>query len=155
MGQVFNIIMSEDLEILPTILVIHPSGYTEFLDADMNAMSSSEIASVLDAEDIEIVHFSKHLSAITQECGLVKNLAMYFDRNAPAKGLESNYVGNMLYDGEYDVGGAIIIALEDNERNSSSFENEEDIENVFEAIDDLTDILRRETDDNGQYDAWA
>ena len=47
--------MSEDLEILPTILVIHPSGYTEFLDADMNAMSSSEIASVLDAEDIDAV----------------------------------------------------------------------------------------------------
>ena len=26
--------MSEDYEILPTVLVIHPSGYTEFLDAE-------------------------------------------------------------------------------------------------------------------------
>ncbi len=147
--------MSEDNEIQPTILVIHPSGYTEFLDADMTAMSYSEIASVIDAEDIEIMHFSGPLSNITKECGLEKNIVMCFDRKAGAKGLESNYIGDVLSDEAHEVKGAIIIALEDNEYNSSSFENEEDIENVFEAIDDLTGVLRRETDDNGQYDAWA
>ena len=51
--------------------------------------------------------------------------------------------------------GPIIIALEDNEQNISSFENEEDIENVFDAIDELTGILRRETDDDGRYDPWS
>ena len=64
-------------------------------------------------------------------------------------------MGSMLYDGESEVRGPVIIALEDKEHNTSSFENEEDIENVFEAIDDLTGILRRETDDDGRYDPWA
>ena len=32
---------------------------------------------------------------------------------------------------------------------------EEDIENVFEAIDELTGLLRREMDDDGRFDAWA
>jgi hypothetical protein len=61
----------------------------------------------------------------------------------------------MLYDGDAKVRGPIIIALEDNEQNIFSFENEDEIENVFEAIDDLTGILRRETDDDGRYDPWA
>ena len=69
--------------------------------------------------------------------------------------VEDNYVGSMLHEGDADVRGPILIVLEDNENNTSSFENEEDIENVFEAIDDLTGILRRETDDDGRYDPWA
>ena len=28
-------------------------------------------------------------------------------------------------------------------------------ENVFEAIDELTGLLRREMDDDGRFDAWA
>ena len=65
--------MSEDYEIMPTVLVIHPSGYTEFID----------------------------------------------------------------------------------ENKISSFDNEEDIENVFETIDAITGMLRRETDDDGRYDPWS
>ena len=48
-----------------------------------------------------------------------------------------------------------MIALEDDENKISSFDNEEDIENVFETIDDITGMLRRETDDDGRYDPWA
>jgi hypothetical protein len=80
---------------------------------------------------------------------------MYFARKGLTEDFEENYVGSMLYDGESEVRGPVIIALEDIEQNTSSFENEEDIENVFEAIDDLTGILRRETDDDGRYDPWA
>jgi hypothetical protein len=80
---------------------------------------------------------------------------MYFARKAVAEYFEDNYVGSMLYDGDAEVRGPIIIALEDKENNVSSFESEEDIENVFEAIDDLSGILRRETDDDGRYDPWA
>ncbi len=72
--------MSEDYEILPTVLVIHPSGYTEFLDADLSSMTSGEIESLIYGEDIE---------------------------------------------------------------------------NVFETIDNLSGILRRETDDDGRYDSWS
>ena len=147
--------MSEDYEILPTVLVIHPSGYTEFLDADMSSMTSSEIGSLIYGEDLEVVHSSEHLERITNECGLEKNLVMYFARKVVTEDFDDNYVGSMLYDGDAEVRGPIIIALEDNEQNIFSFENEDEIENVFEAIDDLTGILRRETDDDGRYDPWA
>ena len=147
--------MSEDYEILPAVLVIHPSGYTEFLDADVSSMTSGEIESLIYGEDLEVVHSSEHLAAITRECGLEKNMIMYFVRKAVTEDFEYNYVGSMLYDEESDVRGPIIIALEDKENNASPFESEEDIENVFEAIDDLSGILRRETDDDGRYDSWA
>ena len=147
--------MSEDYEILPTVLVIHPSGYTEFLDTDMSSMTSSEIGSLIYGEDLEVAHSSEHLDRITNECGLEKNLVMCFVKKAVTEDIEDNYVGSMLYDGAAEVRGPIIIALEDNEQNISSFENEEDIENVFDAIDELTGILRRETDDDGRYDPWS
>ena len=72
--------MSEDYEILPTVLVIHPSGYTEFLDADMSSMTSSEMESLVYGENLEVVHSSGHLTRITKECSLEKNLVMYFAR---------------------------------------------------------------------------
>ena len=147
--------MSDDFEILPTVLVIHPSGYTEFLDADMSSMTSSEIESLIYGEDLEVVHSSEHLERITNECCLEKNLVMYFLKRAAIEDIEDNYVGSILYDGDAEVRGPIIIALEDNEHNISSFEDEEDIENVFDAIDELTGMLRRETDDDGRYDPWS
>ena len=147
--------MPEDYEILPAVLVIHPSGYTEFLDADVSSMTSSEIESLIYGEDLEVVHSSEYLAEITTECGLEKNLVMYFAKKAATEDFEDNYVGSMLYGGDAQVRGPIIIALEDNEQNIFSFENEDEIENVFEAIDDLTGILRRETDDDGRYDPWA
>ena len=147
--------MSEDLEILPTVLVIYPSGYTEFLDADMSSMTSIEMESLIYGEDLEVVHSSEYLAEITTECGLEKNLVMYFAKKAATEDFEDNYVGSILYGGDAQVRGPIIIALEDNEQNIFSFENEDEIENVFEAIDDLTGILRRETDDDGRYDPWA
>ena len=145
----------EKTEIIPTVLVIHPSGYTEFLDADVNSMSFREMGALIDADGLDAVHFSKALTMITKKCRLNKNVAMYVDRNAVMKDLEDNAVGTMLYGRGYEVRGPIIIALEDNKYNTSSFDTEEDIENVFEAIDDFTGLLRRETDDNGQYDPWA
>jgi hypothetical protein len=118
-------------------------------------MTSSEMESLIYGENLEVVHSSEHLTRIAKECSLEKNLVMCFARKGFTEDFEENYVGSMLYDGESEVRGPVIIALEDIEQNTSSFENEEDIENVFEAIDDLTGILRRETDDDGRYDPWA
>lgn len=145
----------EKTEITPAVLVIHPSGYTEYLDADVNSMSYREMASLIDADNLDAVHFSEPLSKISKKCGLKKSVAMYVDRNAVLKDLDDNAVGTMLYGRGYEVRGAVIIALEDSKYNTYSFNTEEDIENVFEAIDDMTGLLRRETDDNGQYDPWA
>ena len=49
--------MSEEYEILPTVLVIHPSGYTEFLDADLSSMTSREIESLIYGENLENIEY--------------------------------------------------------------------------------------------------
>ena len=132
----------EKTEITPAVLIIHPSGYTEFVDADVESMSSGEMAALIDADGLDAVHFSDPLSQIARKCGLDKKVAMYVDRNAVMKDLEDNAVGTMLYGHGYEIRGTVIIALEDDKYNTSSFVTEEDIENVFEAIDDFTGLLR-------------
>ena len=145
-----------DTEIIPTILVIHPSGYTEFVPEDIHSMSSAEMGALIDADGVDAVHFSDALTKITKACGLKRNVTMYVDRNAIMKDLEDNTVGTMLYGRGYEIRGAVIIAMEDSKYDTYSFDTEEDIENVVEAIDDLTGgLLIRETDDDGRYDAWA
>ena len=61
----------------------------------------------------------------------------------------------MLYNCDCEIRGSVIIALEDAEYITYAFDTEEDIENVFDAIDELTGLLRREMDDDGRFDAWA
>ncbi len=145
----------EKTEIEPTVLIIHPSGYTDFVEADVNTMSFKEMAELIDADGVDAVHFSDSLTKITKACGLKRNVTMYVDRNAQMKDLEDNTVGTMLYGRGYEIRGAVIIAMEDSRYDTYSFDTEEDIENVYEAIDELTGLLRRETDDDGRYDPWA
>ena len=142
-------------EIVPTVLVIDPSGFTDFVQADVETMSYREMAELIGADGVDAVHFSKPLNKITKECKLPKQLTMYVDRNAMAKNLPDNAVATMLYGNGYEIRGAVIIAMEDNRYDTYSFTYEEDIEAVYEAIDDFTGLLRREMDDDGRYDPWA
>ena len=145
----------EKTEIFPTVLVIYPSGYTEFLETDVNPVPLHELGNFIDAEELVSVHFSDALGQITKECGLTKNVMMYVDKDAMIKNLEDNPVATMLYNCDCEIRGSVIIALEDAEYITYAFDTEEDIENVFEAIDELTGLLRREMDDDGRFDAWA
>ena len=145
----------EKTEIFPTVLVIYPSGYTEFLETDVNPVPLNELGAFIDAEELVSVHFSDALGQITKECGLTKNVMMYVDKDAMIKNLEDNPVATMLYNSDCEIRGSVIIALEDAEYITYAFDTEEDIENVFEAIDELTGLLRREMDDDGRFDAWA
>ena len=131
-------------EINPTVLVIHPSGSVDFVEADVNPMSFREMAGLIDAEGLDAVHFSDALAKVTKTCGLTRNVAMYVDRNGIAKGLEDNAVGSILYGHGYEIRGAVIIVLEDNRYDTWSFDFKEDIENVCEAIDKITGLLRRD-----------
>ena len=149
------IIMGEKTEINPTILVIHPSGYTEFLETDVNSVQLNELEALIDAESLDIVHFSDVLGQITKECALTKNVVMYVDKDAIVKNLEDNPVATMLYNCDCEIRGSVIIALEDAEYITYAFDTEEDIENIFESIDELTGLLIREMDDDGRFDAWA
>lgn len=143
-------------EINPTVLVIHPSGYTDFVEADVYPMSFRQMGELIGAESLDAVHFSDALTKITKSCRLLKNVAMYVDRDAVAKDLPDNAVGTMLYGRGYEIRGAVIIALEDSRYDSHSFDIEEDIESVYDAIDDLTGLLRRDLgQEDGRFDAWA
>lgn len=133
----------EKTGINPAVIVVHPSGYTEFVDADVSDMSLSEMGALIGADSLDTVHFSNPLTHIAAECGLDKKLTMYVDRSAVMKDLDDNAVGTMLYGQGYEIRGAVIIAMEDDKYDIYPFDTEEDIENVFRAIDNLTGLLRR------------
>lgn len=147
----------EKTEIVPTILIIQPSGFTDFVEEDVYPMSFREMAALIDAEGLDAVHFSEPLTQITEACGLKKNVTMYVDRDGFAKDLENNAVGTMLYGHGQEIRGAVIIAMEDSRYDTYSFDTEEDIENIFEAIFDFTGgILMRDLGQGeGRYDPWA
>lgn len=141
----------------PMVLVIHPSGLTEFVDTESKVVSYTSLIELIDAEGCDAVHYSDVLSKITKDCGLKKNLAFYVDKNGIAKDLPDNAIGTMLYGHGYEIRGAIVVALEDKKYNTCAFVTEEDIEAVYDAINEYTGLLRRsdEQDDDGRYDAWA
>lgn len=144
-------------EITPTVLIINPSGFVDFVEADVNPMSFREMGELIGAESIDAIHFSAPLSKITKECKLIgRNVTMYVDREGIAKNLEDNMVATLLYGGHSEIRGAVIIAMEDSRYDTYSFDTEEDIENVYDAIENLTGLVRRDYgDDDGRYDAWA
>ena len=143
-------------EINPTVLVIQPSGFVDFVEADVKEMTYKEMAELIDAEGLDAVHFSNALTKVKNACGLDMNVAMYVDRNGIAKDLPDNPVGSMLYGHGYEIRGAVIITMEDSRYESQSFIYEEDVENVYEAIDDITGLLSRDFgQEDGKFDPWA
>ena len=147
----------EKSEIVPTVLVIHPSGFVDFVDADLSSMSFAQMAKLIDAEGLDAVHFSNALTSITKACSLDKQVVMYVDSNGVAKGLDDNPVATMLYGKAHEIRGAVIIAMEDDKYNSCSFDTEEDVENVFDEIYEFTGgLLRRDVgQEDGRYDPWV
>ena len=130
-------------KIAPTVLVIEPSGFTNFVQADVEPMSYKEMAKLIGGESVDAVHFSNPLNQITKDCKLSKQLSMYVDRNAVAMNLPDNPVATMLYGNACEIRGAVIIVMEDNRYDTYSFTTKEDVEAVYKAINDLTGLLRR------------
>ena len=131
--------------ISPSIIIIQPSGVASVVEADVFCMSYREMSQLIDAEGLDAVHFSKSLNQITKSCNFKGyQLAMYADRNGYAKDLADNAIGTMLYGTGAEIRGAVIIALEDNKYDTHSFHFQEDLDNVFAAISDLTGGLVRQ-----------
>lgn len=142
----------------PTVLVIHPSGLVDFVETESRMPSYNKISKLIDADGYDAVHFSNALNKITADCGLKKHVAMYVDKNGVAKDLPDNPTATMLYGNGYEIRGAVVVALEDKKYNTCAFVAEEDIEAVYDAINDFTGgLLTRDTgqDDDGRYDAWS
>ena len=132
-------------QVSPSAIIIQPSGIASVVEADIFCMSYREMAQLIGAEGLDAVHFSEPLNQITKACAFRGyQIAMYADRNGYAKDLPDNAIGTMLYGTGAEIRGAVIIVLEDNKYNTHSFHFQEDIDNVFAAISDLTGGLVRQ-----------
>ena len=161
-------------EMEPTVLIIHPDGYAEYLEADISKFSFmdpfKEIGELIDAADTRNVTVAQPLRDITEAVGLEEgqSVAMFYDIDAEKKGLKVNPVATKLNDGN-EIRGAVVIALEGDfvpmDCNDSgyrpyySFTYYDDITAVFDEIYDLMggqlytdDDLE---DDDGRYDPYA
>ena len=161
-------------EMEPTVLIIHPDGYAEYLEADISKFSFmdpfKEIGELIDAADTRNVTVAQPLRDITEAVDLEvgQSVAMFYDIDAEKKGLKVNPVATKLNGGE-EMRGAVVIALEGDfvpmDCNDSgyrpvySFTFYDDITAVFDEIYDLVggqlytdDDLE---DDDGRYDPYA
>ena len=131
-------------QIDPTAMIIQPSGVVSFVEADIFSMSYREMAQLIGAEGLDAVHFSEPLNQITKNCGFKGyQLAMYVDRDGYAKDLADNSVGTILYGRGSEIRGAVILALEDRRYDTYSFHFQEDLDEVFNEISNMTGGLVR------------
>ena len=132
-------------QVSPSVIIIQPSGVASTVEADVFCMSYREMSQLIDAEGLDAVHFSEPLNQITKACAFRGyQIAMYADRNGYAKDLPDNAIGTILYGRGSEIRGAVIIVLEDNKYDTHSFHFQEDLDNVFAAISDLTGGLVRQ-----------
>ncbi len=158
----------------PTVLIIHPNGYTEYLEVDINKFHFmdpfEEIGQLIDASDTRDVTYTQPMRDITMAADLDEgmNVTMFYDMDAEKKGLKVNPVATRL-NNDREMRGPVVIALEGEfhpmDCNDSgfrpvySFTYFDDITAVFDEIYDLVgghlytdDDLE---DDDGRYDPYV
>lgn len=158
----------------PTVIIIHPNAYTEYVKADLSKVSIWEpfrqIAKLIDAKDTRDWSVSQPLRDITKAANLEEGryLTMFYDFDAEKKGLKVNPVATKLSGGK-EIRGKVIIALEGDfqpmDCNDSgyrpyySFTFTDDIKAVFDEIHDLMDGQLYTDDDldddDGRFDAYV
>lgn len=145
-------------EITPTVLIIYPDGLTEFAEEDLESFPTYKaMGAMIDAEGLDTVHYSKALAEITSKARTTNNVVFYADRDGFAKNLPDNAVGTMLYGTGAEIRGPIIVGMEDSRHETLSFHYEEDIEKVYEAIEEMSGGLTRRLidDDDSRYDPYV
>ena len=131
-------------QIPPSVIIIQPSGAASAVEADVFCMSYREMCQLIDAESLDAIHYPGPLAQLTNTCRFRGyQVAMYVDRNGQAKGLADNSTATLLYGSGAEIRGAVIIALEDNRHDTHPFHFQEDIDNLFAAISDMTGGLAR------------
>lgn len=158
----------------PTVLIIHPDGYAEYLEVDISKFyfmdPFKEIGQLIGADDTRDVMFAQPLRDITKtvDLGDGMNVAMFYDLDAEKKGLKVNPVATQLNNG-IEMRGPVVIALEGEfqpmDCNDSgfrpvySFTFYDDITAVFDEIYDFVGgHLYTDDDfedDDGRYDAYV
>ena len=147
----------KEADINPTVLIIHPSGYTEFEEVDISKMSREQIAEMIGAKQLDAVRYSETMSKISQQCFLSKRLSLYYDKKGEQDEEKYNPTATMLSNRGYDIYGAVVVVLADESNNSYGFENQSDILLTYDTISDWSSIglYCGDEDDDGRYDPWA
>ena len=161
-------------EMEPTVLIIHPDAYTEYLEADLSKFNAldpfQEIGQLINAEETRSLSVAQPLRDITEAVDLEegRSLTMFYDIDAEKKELKVNPVATKLSGGK-EIRGEVVIALEGEfqpmDCNDSgyrpyySFNFYDDIEAVFDEIYDLMDGQLYSDDDyeddDGRFDAYV
>lgn len=157
----------------PTVLVIHPNAYAEYLQVDLCKFffmdPFPEIGRLIHAKDTRALSAGP-LWDITKAVNLEKerSLTMFYDIDAEKKELKVNPVATKLSSGR-EMRGTVIIALEGDfhpmDCNDSgfrpyySFTYYDDIKAVFDEIYDFMDGQLYSDDDleddDGRFDAYV
>lgn len=161
-------------EMDPTVLIIHPNAYTEYLQVDLSKFffmdPFPQIGKLIHAKDTRALSVSQPMWDITKAANLEegRSLTMFYDIDAETKGLKVNPVATKLSGGK-EMRGMVVIALEGDfhpmDCNDSgycpyySFTYYDDIEAVFDEIYDLMDGRLYSDDDleddDGRFDAYV
>ena len=100
------------------VLVIYPQGFFNATEVESETFDTlSDLAQLIDADGIDIVHYSEPLNRMTKVLcrGKYKDchIAMVVDRDGYAKDLPDNMPGTLLYGHGMEIRGAVILVLED------------------------------------------
>ena len=104
------------------IIMIYPQGYFYVSEVEQDSFDSlSELAELIDADGVDIVHYSEPLNRMTKvlcrdehkDC----HIAMVVDRDGYAKDLPDNMPGTLLYGHGMEIRGTVILVLEDEKYN--------------------------------------
>ena len=104
------------------VLLVYPQGFFYAFEVDTETFDTlSDLAEIIDARGVDIVHYSEPLNRMTKvlcrgehkDC----HIAMAVDRDGYAKDLPDNMPGTLLYGHGMEIRGTVILLLEDDKYN--------------------------------------
>ena len=104
------------------VLKVYPQGFFYAAEVEQESFDSlSELAQLIDADGVDIVHYSEPLNRMSKVLcrGEYKDchIAMAVDRDGYAKDLPDNMPATLLYGQGYEVRGTVMLVIEDEEYN--------------------------------------
>ena len=104
------------------VIKVYPQGYFYAAEVEDDAFESlSDLAELIGADGVDIVHYSEPLNRMTKVLCRGEHqgyhIAMAVDRDGYAKDLPDNMPGTLLYGHGMEIRGTVILLLEDEKYN--------------------------------------
>ena len=130
----------EDTEIYPSFVVIDFRGNATYRWVEQEDWDTlhDEMCTWIQANQIEVVRYTKPLNALSKQLELVgKHLVFLTSRNGFTVTVGDNMTATLLYGGDYELFGNIIIALEtDDGYEIEGFKMQSHLDKAFLAVDE-------------------